>query len=184
MTPALQKIKDRCRIDSITGCWLWTGAVAMSNGGATKQARIHTEDYTQDETGNTKRVQPGNRAAWHALTGKPIPAGHRVFKTADCNDTLCVNPAHMQCGTTNDWGNSLASKGVWKGQAARIRANRAIGRTRSNVTPSVAAEILNSNETGQQLSARLQLGPTVVSRVRRGQMRSIQQINNPFAGLM
>ncbi len=183
MTP-LQRIKSRCRVDSITGCWIWTGATSKSNGGTTVQPRIHCEDYTRDASGKTKTVQSGNHAAWHAFTGKPIPAGHRVFKTACCTDGMCVNPAHLQCGTTTEWGSSLTSKGIWKGQATRIRANRAIGRTRSHVTPAMAAEILKSNETGLQLAARLQIGDSVVSRVRRGQLPSIHQINNPFAGLM
>lgn len=184
MITPIQRIKDRCRIDSITGCWVWTGATSSSNDGTTQQPRIHSEDYTRDPSGKTRAVQTGNRAAWHAHTGKPIPEGHRVFKTVACTHPLCVNPAHLQCGTTTAWGHSLSARGIFKGQAKRINASRATGRARTHATPAKAREILTSTETGVQLAARLQISASVVSKVRRGQLPSIHQINNPFAGLM
>lgn len=182
MTP-IDNIKNRCHIDSITGCWLWRGAVSVSNGGTTKQPRVHSVDYSRDHTGNTKTVQTGNRAAWHAHTGKPIPAGHRVFKSHGCTTALCVNPSHLQCGSNTDWGNTVASKGIWKGSNARIQANRATGRRRSCIDVATASEIRCSKESGQAIAARLGIGASVVSKARRGEMKSML-VGNPFAGLM
>ena len=179
----IDTIKDRCHIDTITGCWMWRGAVSLSNGGSTRQPRVWTVDYTRDATGNTKTVQTGNRAAWHAHTGQPIPPGHRVFKTSACTNGMCVNPAHMQCGTTTSWGKSVARKGVWKGSSARIQANRATGRARSHVDAATVADIRNSTETGEAIAARLGIGRSIVSKARRGQMKSMLA-GNPFAGLM
>lgn len=183
MTP-LQRIKDRCTVDEITGCWIWKGATSPSNGGKTRQPRVHSEDYTADPTGKVKTTQTGNRAAWHAANRKPIPSGHRVFKAPCCTNGLCVNPAHLQCGTTEDWGQSVATKGIWRGVPARIAANRAIGRANSVVTPEMAREIAASPDLGIHISARLGIGRSVVSRVRRGQLRSIAAVTNPFAGLL
>lgn len=183
MTP-LEKIKSRCHIDDITGCWVWKGAVSRSNGGQFNQPRVYSEDYTADATGKTKVVQTGNRAAWHAATGKPIPNGHRVYKSARCTNGLCVNPAHLECGTTADWGAAVAKKGHWKGVNDRIQANRAIARTKTEVTPELAREILASHETGRAISCRLKLHVSIVSRVRTGQLVSVLTQGNPFAGLM
>ena len=183
MSP-IDKIKDRCRIDTFTGCWVWAGALSPSNGGKTKQPRLWAPDYTLDASGNTKTVQTGNRAAWHASTGAAIPAGWRVFKAAACNNGLCVNPAHLQCGSTSAWGQSVAAKAIWKGQQTRIKANRATGRARSYVTTDMAREIQASDETGVQISARTGLNNSIVSKVRTGQLVSVLAINNPFSRLM
>lgn len=171
----LQKIKDRCRIDPDTGCWLWAGALS-----AGKYPRIWAPDHT---AGGMYKAQNGIRAVWHVVTGRPIPLGYRVYHYK-CSNNACVCPAHITCGPTASWGKALAAHGIWKGQSTRIQANRAIGRSRSHVTPALAHEIQHSNETGQQLAQRLGLGASVVSRTRRGQMTSVQVVNNPFAGLM
>lgn len=183
MTP-INKIKDRCRIDELSGCWIWTGATSVSNGGQTHQPRAWSVDYSKDLSGKTKTVQTGNRAAWHAVTGKPIPEGHLVFKAACCTNGLCVNPAHLQCGTTEDWGKSVAAKEIWKDQQTRIQANRAIGRARSVVTPELVREIQSSSESGLSFAARTGIPNSVISRVRRGQLKSVVSVNNPFLGLM
>lgn len=183
MTP-LAKIKNRCRIDDITGCWIWTGAVRGSNGGLTRMPNVYSEDYTADPTGNTKKTQTGNRAAWHAITGQPIPEGHRVFKAPCCSEGLCVNPGHMACGTTAQWGKSVTTRGNCKGSHARIQANRALGRSKSHVTAEIAQEIRSSPETGRALSSRLDISESVISRVRTGQLLSVLAVQNPFAGLM
>ena len=180
---AIDIIKDRCHTDDLTGCWIWRGAVGLSNGGTTRQPRVHSVDYTADPSGNTKTVQTGNRAAWHAFTGRPIPKGHRVYKLACCAGGLCVNPAHLACGTTTEWGQAVAAQGRWKSSNARIQANRAIGRKRSVVSAAMLADIRTSSETGEALAARLGIGRTVVSRARRGQMKSMLA-GNPFAGLI
>ena len=184
MTP-LQRIKGRCTVDEITGCWIWKGATSQSNGGATRQPRMHSEDYTLDPTGKTKTVQTGNRAAWHAKTGKPIPKGHRVFKSAECNDELCVNPDHLQCGTMKEWGQSVADKGIWKGIAVRINANRLIGRKQAALTPEQVRAIHASGDTGLALADRFEVSPQLVSRVRNQRMAYVRQaIGNPWGGLL
>lgn len=171
----LQHIHDRCRVDEHTGCWHWSGALS---GG--KYPRIHAPDHTR---GGAMRVQTGTRAVWHVATGLPIPHGHRVYHQG-CSDAACLNPAHLACGPDAAWGEQVARHGIWKNQPTRIQANRATGRKRSHITPALAAEILASNETGIALAARLGVGNTLISRVRRGQMKAVQLAGNPFAGLM
>lgn len=173
MTP-LQQIKDRCRVDDLTGCWLWTGA--MSEG---KYPRVHAMDHTA----GAKRVQTGPRAAWQAATGKAIPPGHRVYHK-HCAAPACLNPAHLACGPTADWGAHLAATDAWKGQAARIQANRATGRKRSSVTPELALAFMASNQTGTALAIEHGIKRSVISNARNGKLVSVLSVANPFAGLL
>lgn len=179
----LEDIKGRCHIDEITECWVWRGATSDKIGGSALIPRVYGPNFTRDPTGNTKTVQTGNRAVWHALTGKPIPAGYRVFKRVICTNSLCLNPDHLRCGTAKQWGQSMATKGTWKGQAARISANRAIGRSLSVITDEIAAEIRNSDETGLAISKRIGISESVISRTRNMKLKS-EFVGNPFAGLM
>ena len=171
----LQDIKNRCRIDDITKCWVWTGA--MSEG---RYPRVHAPDLSK---GGIKKVQTGPRAVWQAVTSKQIPCGHRVYH-ATCTNEACLNPAHLACGPTGEWGATVAKHGTWKHQPKRIQANRATGRKRSAVDLQTLREIQTSEETGKAIAERLQIGMTIVSRVRRGTMTSLMEVSNPFAGLM
>lgn len=179
----LDTIKNRCHIDEITGCWTWRGATTASNGGLTQTPRAWGVDYTREPAGTLKTVQTGNRAAWHAFTGLPIPKGHRVYKNRLCTNGLCVNPEHLACGTDSQWGDVVAKKGIWKNSSRRIKANRATGRKSAHVTPETLAIIQYSEKTGLALAVELGIGASVISRARRGEMKSLQA-GNVFSGLM
>ncbi len=179
----IERILGRCVADDETGCWLWRGAVVASNGGTMLAPRIWAADYSLDQSGGTKTVQTGNRAAWHASRLAPIPAGNRVFKGPVCSNPMCVNPEHLRCGTTAQWGESVAAKGDWKRQSTRVNANRATGRARSAITPAIALELRTSTETGRAFSKRTGIAESVISKAKRGQMKSIQA-GNPFLGLI
>lgn len=179
----LAKIKDRCVINA-HNCWEWRGAMSTSNGCLSALTpRIYATDYTRDPLGSIKTIQSGNRAAWHASTGKPIPAGHRIFKSK-CSNGKCVNPDHLTCKTMEQWGKTVAKSGEWKNSSARIKANRALGRKATQVTPELMALILSSEKKGVELVKELGVTETVISRVRTGKIKSLMLVCNPFAGLM
>ena len=69
---------------------------------------------------------------WHVKTGKPIPAGWRVFWHLPARN--CVNPAHMICEPTAQQGQKVAASGKLKGNIRRITANRKTGRLRAGWT--------------------------------------------------
>lgn len=170
----LQKIKDGCFVDDITTCWIWRGSKCDD-----KHPRIYAPNLSK---GGAMDVQTGARAVWQAHTGKAIPKGHRVYHKG-CSNHECVNPAHLACGPTADWGRELTRKGSWKNQPKRIAANHAISRARSTVTTEQAAQILCSNATGRVLSKETGISVSLISRIRRGEHSSVRT-NNPFLGLM
>lgn len=198
----LDEVYGRCKIDDITGCWIWDGAVS---GGfprvygpdwAMTQARL---DAALDvafashwESAKTKAAiveamepamlsQPGRRAVWQMATGKIIPNGWRVFGT--CLHDHCLNPKHMDCGTGADIGKFTAKVGRFKNQPNRILANRKIGMKRSRLTEDLFNEILLSPETGVQIKARTGVSRTIISKVRTGGMMVYRPARGLFSGL-
>lgn len=183
----LDEILGRCKVDDITGCWIWSGAV--SNGFprvygpdwaatiARLDAKLDAAFESPHQHSKIKKAlieamepvmdsQPGRRATWQMHSGKPIPSGWRIFGT--CLNDLCLNPNHMRCGTGADLGRFTAKVGRFKNQPNRILANRKIGLQRTTLTEDLFNEILLSTETGVELTARTGISRSIVSKVRTG----------------
>lgn len=169
----LDDIRARCFITE-DGCWEWRGA--LSEG---RWPRVHAPDLSKP--GAPKTPQPGRRAVWQMVTGEPIPKGHRVFGTCECD--TCLNPEHMDCGTTAKMGRFSRKTGRFKCQPTRIAANRMIGRQRADLTAEQVAAIQLSDEPGTVWAKRLGVSRQTVSRARKGLMVSLAAAN-PFAGLV
>ena len=170
----IEQIKDRCRIDECTACWLWTGA--KSSG----WPRIWAPDHTLH--GGELRTQTGRRAVWHIKTGKPIAAGWRVFGT--CTARNCVNPAHMVCEPVAVQGQKVAASGKLKGNIVRITANRRTGRAKAGLDAETRKAVRESEESGLALAARLGCSPQTISRIRNGRDLSFQPVGGMFTGLL
>lgn len=127
------------------------------------------------------QTQTGRRAVWHLSTGKPIPNNHRVYGT--CSNRQCLNPAHMKCGPSTEWGAHKSASGVHKTIKHQIGARKA-GRARSVLTPETYEEILTSSETGIAIAARLGVSMQTVSRARNGQMTCFQSVGDMFSSLI
>jgi hypothetical protein len=178
---SIEEMRGRCHVCKDTGCWLWRGAFVADMAGQKVYPRIYTANYTKDPSGATKSVQPGGRAAWHAYTCKPIPAKHRVFKT--CKETMCINPAHSQCIPTAQRGAKIAELGLWKNSAKRIESRQRYGRKQSRITPEILQMLLTSPATSTALAKELGLAKSTVCKARKGEIKSIARVANPFAGL-
>lgn len=79
-----ERLLSRRTIDSVTGCWRWTG---------------HTDE---DDYGVIKVNQVNNRVhrmSYEAFVG-PIPAG--MFVCHHCDTPRCFCPAHLFLGTIDD----------------------------------------------------------------------------------
>lgn len=170
----LDDIKDRCRIDD-DGHWIWTGALSQG-----KWPRIWAPDHTQP--GSPMASQTGRRAVWHVSTGKAIPTRWRVFGT--CEMDRCLNPKHMECGTTAEWGAHVSNSGIHTGSIRRLNAARQTGRKRSVLTPDTRMEVITSQETGRAVAQRLGISEQTVSKVRRGHTVCFEPAGGLFSGLI
>lgn len=94
-------------------CWLWVrkrrvNRAAQWYGALTVRVR-----------GKIKNVQ-AHRASIAAFTGRSVP-GSRVVKHL-CNNTLCVNPAHLSGGTQSSNMKQCVREGRHNSQQREARA--------------------------------------------------------------
>lgn len=198
----LDEVRAQCDIEEEGGCWLWEGGLS---GGI---PRIYAPDLAATETrlnealrvafesprpnkwikaalveamSPVMEAQAGRRAVWQIATGKPIPQGFQCY--TKCLNELCVNPAHIRCGSGEEVGRFTAKVGRYRNQPRRILANNRTARRRSTVKPEHYAEILLSSESGLAVGARLGYSRSIVSRIRTGKATAHRPRGTLFLGL-
>lgn len=139
------------------GCAEWTGVTAKSNG-------RESHRYGRFTRGARKHL--AHRYAYEMAVG-PIPEGMEVCHR--CDNTLCVNPAHLFLGTHRE--NMLDAAA--KGRMARISRPKPKGE-KSPTARLSDAQILDlrarraNGETTVALAAAFGVHSSYVSRVARG----------------
>lgn len=107
--------------EPMSGCWLWEG-----------YARYITPNYLQPEGYFQGKKQRVAKIAWLLHNGA-VPSGLHVLH--QCNNSVCVNPAHLYLGThaqnmadlkTSDRARNSYTK-VTKQQLKAARDQRALG---------------------------------------------------------
>lgn len=78
-------------LKSEDGCWHWDGATHPTGAGK----------FSLCPKGFGQTLEYGHRVAYRIYHG-PIPKGRYVVHTCQSND--CVNPDHLVCATSEQWG--------------------------------------------------------------------------------
>lgn len=159
----LSDVRERCRVDTQTGCWHWLGSMTV-NG----TPRMYAIDLDRSE----KRVMPAQRGIWMIANGHPI--GTRLVYRS-CFVTDCVNPAHLRTAADRaEVGKHLAANGKRRGTSVeQRRANVAKAMAAIGIVPTApdvvrAIRAAPPGVTGRSLAAAHGIAEQTVSRIRGG----------------
>jgi hypothetical protein len=157
----LQDIRDRCRIDEETGCWIWAMATSWSQKANCSRKKLPVCYY-----GPKGRNMSVIRLVVELRSGRPVPSSYRVWRT--CGDEKCCNPAHLKSGTHAAWGNWWANSGRAKFTPDHKAAVRVSAARRGHLTPAQARQVILSDRPGAELAREYGVSQQVISRIRRG----------------
>lgn len=143
----IDDLRDRCRIDDITGCWHWAGA---RSGGA-PSTRV---------PGLGRNTSLG-KAIGYLLTGRE--PGRGVVWHATCETRGCCNPAHRRAGTRQT---QMLAIGRTLTSLERARIARGCRRV---LTAEAVGDIRDSSEPLRVLAERHGCAISTAARVRRGE---------------
>lgn len=139
----LSDIRDRCRIDRETGCWLWS--MAVSTGGRPHSSLTPRVSLPKGVLSAAHRTVSVPRVSW-LMSGRTLEPGHVVWRTCGCE--LCVNPDHLMAGTK-------AEEGAWTRESGHRRGS--LLRTAVNTRNAAAAQAIRS-ETVRAIEQQLAAG--------------------------
>src|SRR5512139_2560200 len=81
MKSLLDRVKDRCKVDEATGCWVWT-------------QNTHVEGYpTMRVSSFSKKPMLVRRLVYELAVGV---LSDRKVVTTTCGEVKCCNPAHLK----------------------------------------------------------------------------------------
>jgi hypothetical protein len=150
---SIDDLMGRCRVDDLTGCWLWGQSFCGAGYPAIWFPPL------------ARRVTLGT-AIGFLKTGQKAKPG--VFWFCTCTTPNCANPDHRKAGTRAQ--QMKAHKQVRTPlQRARIARGK---RAASAIPDSVVREIRASQEPLKAIAKRLGVSMAYCSRVRRGEMRA------------
>lgn len=114
----VEDIRQRCRIDTETKCWLWSMAIVRPNG--TPTPVVHVSPHVLD-MGRKPTTMPAARAAW-LLSGHKLNPGDVVWRSV-CGAGMCVNPAHLKAGPKSAMYADVSASGRNRGKPERAVVN-------------------------------------------------------------
>lgn len=150
----IDDIRQRCVIDSGTGCWVWAGYREPRSGRPAMRMEV--------EPGRHRCVRLS--IALHLIkTGRPPNQGARVYYPTVCRDMACCNPEHHKLLTKGQI-NKLVG-----GHSAASRAKIAAANFgKGKLSMQDRAEIIGSDRPLTEIMERYGISLGYASELRRG----------------
>lgn len=160
---SLDGVKDRCKVDDLTGCWNWAWGLSGKPSYPIPMVHVGAGLLGFD----TIKAMPAYRAAW-LFAGNKIKGGHVVYRS--CCNALCCNPEHLKCGKRSEMYGHYAATNRNKGQPHRKVAN-AKNRQKMMVQPDRVREVETLIAQGllqKDIAKRMRMCGETVRRIRLG----------------
>jgi hypothetical protein len=163
----LADIRDRCRIDELTGCWTWTGAVSGNGLGSLWYPALG-------------RVLAISTAIYHLRHGKEKARG-TVYRPV-CGGKMCANPAHYKLGPHG----CQVPRGIKRSALTRAKISATkLAAKASKLSAEARADIVANPDglTYEQLAARWQISQGYCYVVRNGKPNAADRKLAPEASV-
>jgi hypothetical protein len=157
----LETLRERCFVDSDTGCWHWR--LAKADG--TPRVWVCVGD-------GERRHMLGRRAALFLSTGKPLPSGKFAFAKPRCSSRDCVNPGHCSIGTRKEVMRAAVARGEFDTEARRLQVEAAL-RGKRKLSPEQHREIACSEVPTPDLAKSLGVSNGRINAIKRGEFGGI-----------
>ena len=145
-----EDLMSRCKVEKITGCWMWVGAKDKHGRPSMwipKLKRVGSLGTIAAVLATGERPKPGT--AWHAV----------------CGNRDCANPAHRIEGNRSS---QMLAQCMKRGPAQRARIARARRAKAGKLTDADIFEIRTGGQTLDQITARFGICKGYASDVRAG----------------
>lgn len=156
---SLTDIKARCHVDPDSRCWLWRMATLRSGV---------PHGHAPPGVIGPRRVScSARRIAW-ALAGRSLGPAAAIYPA--CGHRLCVNPAHLRCGTTGDALRAASARGAFRSPERRAQlATLRLERTTPAAVVQAIADAIESGVTAKRAAALHGVSYGLAKRIRLGQ---------------
>jgi hypothetical protein len=148
----IESIQQKCAMEPMSGCWIWTGDSTTRGYGMMSHS-----DGVKGHKEYVHRVT-------YALTFGEIADGLQALHR--CDNPSCCNPHHLFLGTQQDNMDDMLIKG---------RRPRGAQSTSSKLTAEQVAYIRSSKKTGSDLCQELRISTGQISRIRNNKAWAIPQ---------
>lgn len=149
----LERLRERCRVDEDTGCWIWTGGVERGKYAAVWLPAL-------------KRRVSMSIAVCYLQTGR-LPKKGEIWHST-CGDPLCAS--HRKPGTRSSQVRTAIALSKKPRHEAIAKMTRAV-RAQSPYSDEVVEAIRASDEPMQVLADRYGMSRGYVSKIRLGMCR-------------
>jgi DNA-binding XRE family transcriptional regulator len=156
----LEDIRLRCRVDEVSGCWLWS---LCFDDNKTPKVGIPA-----GVLGEREATMSAAKASW-LLSGRKLAEGHVVWRSV-CGDSRCVNPQHCTALPRAEMRRKCGESNREKGNVKRTAANVATA-TKLAVKPDVVKVIearLKRGEKQRDIAADVAVSRDTVHRISSG----------------
>ncbi len=138
-----ERLRMKSRIDSATGCVIFTGYIAETGYGLICIAT---------------KTQSTHRLSWECANG-PIPAGCYVLHR--CDVRACINPDHLFLGSQDDNMKDMSAKG---------RSSRGEKNHKAKLNEDQVRSILADRRSHRAIGRDMRVTKTTVGDIKRGRI--------------
>jgi len=159
----LDDVKDRCKVDDLTGCWIWG---MSSAGGENPRVHVPKNVIIGFERGGALSAA---RVTWLMSNKRGIPIDFVVWRK--CDTPGCINPAHRIAGSRAQMCMWYGEQGAWRGDPLRSVINRknTLSQALTQEAVRCAEGLIAEGRSSAEIAAEMRVHVSTISRIRSGQ---------------